>query len=83
MTDMLKLLKIVDKVEKPVMINEAVSLNISANGDCACDITDMLSKLVNLSSQGSGTDSSMHDHDSMVKSMEDVGRYTDETEDNE
>lgn len=81
MTDMLKLLKIVDKVEKPVMINEAVSLNISANGDSPEDITSILGKLVNLSNPTQVTDKMMPQgdhHDSMMKTIADVGNYADE-----
>jgi len=78
MTDMLKLLKIVDKVEKPVMINEAVSLNISANGDCPDDITSILGKLVNLSNPQPVTDKMMpqgDNHDVMMKTISNVGDY--------
>jgi len=80
MTDMLKLLKIVDKVEKPVMINEAVSLNISANGDCPDDITAILGKLVNLSNPSSSTqDMTPHGghKDMMMKTIADVDGYAD------
>jgi hypothetical protein len=80
MTDMLKLLKIVDKVEKPVMINEAVSLNISANGDCPDDITAILGKLVNLSNPSTSTqDMTPHGghKDVMMKTIADVDRYAD------
>ena len=78
---MLKLLKIVDKVHKPVMINEAVSLNISANGDCADDITSMLGKLVNLSNPQAVTDKMMpqgDNHDVMMKTISNVGNYADQ-----
>ena len=78
---MLKLLKIVDKVEKPVMLNEAVSLNISANGDCSDDITTMLGKLVNLSNPTPVTDKMMpqgDNHDVMMKTISNVGKYADE-----
>jgi len=81
MTDMLKLLKIVDKVHKPVMINEAVSLNISANGDCADDITSMLGKLVNLSNPQAVTDKMMpqgDNHDVMMRTISNVGNYADQ-----
>jgi len=81
MTDMLKLLKIIDKVEKPVMINEAVSLNISANGDCPEDITSILGKLVNLSNPTPVTDKMMpqgDNHDVMMKTISDVGNYADQ-----
>jgi len=81
MTDMLKLLKIVDKVHKPVMINEAVSLNISANGDCADDITSILGKLVNLSNPTPVTDKMMPQgdtHDVMMKTISNVGDYADQ-----
>lgn len=77
---MLKLLKIVDKVEKPVMINEAVSLNISANGDCPDDITAILGKLVNLSNPSSSTqDMTPHGghKDMMMKTIADVDGYAD------
>ena len=75
---MLKLLRIVDKVEKPVMINEAVSLNISANGDCPDDITSILGKLVNLSNPQPVTDKMMpqgDNHDVMMKTISNVGDY--------
>ena len=78
---MLKLLKIVDKVEKPVMINEAVSLNISANGDCPDDITSILGKLVNLSNPTPVTDKMMPQgdfRDTMMKTISNVGDYADE-----
>ena len=78
---MLKLLKIVDKVEKPVMINEAVSLNISANGDCPDDITSILGKLVNLSNPTTVTDKMMpqgDNHDVMMKTISNVGNYADQ-----
>ena len=79
---MLKLLKIVDKVEKPVMINEAVSLNISANGDSPDDITAILGKLVNLSNPSTPTSTQdMTPHgghkDIMMKTIADVDGYAD------
>jgi hypothetical protein len=80
MTDMLKLLKIIDKVEKPVMLNEAVSLNISANGDSPDDITAILGKLVNLSNPSSSTqDMTPHGghKDMMMKTIADVDGYAD------
>jgi hypothetical protein len=81
MTDMLKLLKIVDKVEKPVMLNEAVSLNISANGDCPDDITSILGKLVNLSNPSTSTqDMTPHGghKDTMMATIANVGDYADQ-----
>jgi len=79
---MLKLLKIVDKVEKPVMLNEAVSLNISANGDSPDDITAILGKLVNLSNPSAPTSTQdMTPHgghkDMMMKTIADVDGYAD------
>ena len=77
---MLKLLKIIDKVEKPVMLNEAVSLNISANGDSPDDITAILGKLVNLSNPSSSTqDMTPHGghKDMMMKTIADVDGYAD------
>jgi hypothetical protein len=81
MTDMLKLLKIVDKVEKPVMLNEAVSLNISANGDCPDDITSILGKLVNLSNPSTSTqDMTPHGghKDAMMSTISNVDSYADQ-----
>lgn len=78
---MLKLLKIVDKVEKPVMLNEAVSLNISANGDCPDDITSILGKLVNLSNPSTSTqDMTPHGghKDAMMSTIADVDSYADQ-----
>ena len=78
---MLKLLKIVDKVEKPVMLNEAVSLNISANGDCPDDITSILGKLVNLSNPSTSTqDMTPHGghKDAMMSTISNVGDYADQ-----
>lgn len=78
---MLKLLRIVDKVEKPVMISEAVSLNISANGDCPDDITSILGKLVNLSNPQPVSDKMMpqgDNHDVMMKTISNVGDYADQ-----
>lgn len=81
MSDMLKLLKIVDKVEKPVAINEAVSLSINATGECACDVTDMLSKIMQLSGMKPVTPDMMPHADAnmpMVKSIQKVGGYADQ-----
>ena len=78
---MLKLLKIVDKVEKPVMLNEAVSLNISANGDCPDDITSILGKLVNLSNPSTSTqDMTPHGghKDAMMSTIANVDSYADQ-----
>ena len=78
---MLKLLKIVDKVEKPVMLNEAVSLNISANGDCPDDITSILGKLVNLSNPSTSTqDKTLHGghKDAMMSTIANVDSYADQ-----
>ena len=78
---MLKLLKIVDKVEKPVMLNEAVSLNISANGDCPDDITSILGKLVNLSNPSTSTqDMTPHGghKDAMMSTISNVDSYADQ-----
>lgn len=81
MSDMLNLLKIVDKVEKPVAINEAVSLSINATGECACDVTDMLSKIIQLSGMKPVTPDMMPAMGSnmpMVKSIQSVGGYADQ-----
>ena len=78
---MLKLLKIIDKVEKPVMLNEAVSLNISANGDCPDDITSILGKLVNLSNPSTSTqDMTPHGghKDAMMSTIANVDSYADQ-----
>ena len=48
MSDMLKLLKLIDKAEKPIL-KETVSLSINATGESSCDVTDMLSKIMQLS----------------------------------
>jgi hypothetical protein len=81
MSDMLKLLKIVDKVEKPVAINEAVSLSINATGESACDVTDMFSKIMQLSGMKQVTPDMMPHADAnmpMVKSIQSVGGYADQ-----
>lgn len=80
MSDMLKLLQIVDKVEKPVTINEAVSLSINATGESACDVTDMLSKIIQLSG-GKPVTPDMMPHSAapmpMIKTIQDVNKYAD------
>ena len=79
MTDMLKLLKIVDGVEKPVMINEAVSLSINATGDGPNDVVDMIGKIMNLSGAKPVTPDMMPQTSNlpMVKTIADVGQYAD------
>lgn len=79
MTDMLKLLKIVDKVEKPVMINEAVSLSINATGDGPNDVVDMIGKIMNLAGAKPVTPDMMPKTSNlpMVKTIADVGEYAD------
>jgi hypothetical protein len=80
MKSMLDLLKVVDKVEKPVAINEAVSLSINATGDSACDVNDMVSKIFGLS-QKPVTPDMMPKADSnmpMVKAIQSVGGYADQ-----
>lgn len=76
---MLKLLKIVDKVEKPVAINEAVSLSINATGDGPNDVVDMIGKIMNLSAPKAVTPDMMPKTSSMpmVKTIADVGQYAD------
>lgn len=81
MSNMLDFLKIVDKVEKPVAINEAASLSINANGDCATDVTDMIGKLMQLSSPKPVTPDMMPKTDApmpMVKAIQSVGGYADQ-----
>jgi hypothetical protein len=80
MTDMLKYLKIVDKVHKPVMINEAASLSINASGDNANDVSEMISKIMNLSGMKPVSNDMMPQTGSnlpMVKTIADVGKYAD------
>jgi hypothetical protein len=81
MSDMLRLLRIVDKVEKHVAINEAVSLSINATGESACDVTDMLSKMMQLSGMKPVTPDMMPHAGTnmpMVKSIQNVGGYADQ-----
>lgn len=80
MSKMLDLLKIVDKVEKPVPLNESVSLSINATGDGPNDVVDMLGKIVNLSNPAPVTSTMMPTKSSMpiVKTIADVGSYAQE-----
>ena len=81
MSDMLKLLKLIDKAEKPIL-NETVSLSINATGESSCDVTDMLSKIMQLSGMKQVTPDMMPKGNDtllpMVKTMQDVNKYADE-----
>lgn len=82
MSDMLKLLKIFDNSEKPT-INEAVSLSINATGESSNDVTDMLSKIIQLSGMKPVTPDMMpsKDTDSLLPSMKtihDINKFADE-----
>ena len=77
---MLKLLQIVSTIEKPATINEAVSLSINATGESACDVTDMLAKIIQLSGGKPVTPDMMPHHAApmpMVKTIQDVNKYAD------
>lgn len=76
---MLDILKVVDKVEKPVAINEAVSLSLNATGDSACDVTDMVSKIFGLGMKPVTPDMMPKSPTPMpmVKAIQSVGDYAD------
>lgn len=80
MKSMLDILKVVDKVEKPVAINEAVSLSINATGDSACDVNDMVSKIFGLSQKPVTPDMmpAASSNMPMVKAIQSVGGYADQ-----
>jgi len=77
---MLKLLKLIDKAEKPIL-KETVSLSINATGETACDVTDMLSKIVQISGMKPVTPDMMPAMSSnmpMIKSIQSVSGYADQ-----
>lgn len=81
MSNMKKLLTIVDNVEKPVAINEAVSISINANGDASDDVVGMLQKVMGLSGMKAVTPdmiSQAGPSKPMVQTIADVGRFADE-----
>lgn len=78
---MKKLLTIVDKVEKPVAINEAVSLSINANSESSADVVDMLQKIMGLSGMKPVTPDMITQtgpQKPMVQTIADVGQFADE-----
>lgn len=81
MSDMKKLLTIVDKVEKPVAVNEAVSLSINANADSSDDVVGVLQKIMGLSGMKPVTPDMITQpgpQKPMVQTIADVGRFADE-----
>ena len=81
MSNMFDLLKIIDKVEKPVAINESVSLSINATGDSSGDVIDMMSKVLNLSGMKPVTPDMIQQKAPpmpMVQAIRDVNGYADE-----
>jgi len=81
MNNMFNLLKIIDKVEKPVAINESVSLSINATGDSSGDVIDMMSKVLNLSGMKTVTPDMIQQKTPpmpMVQAIRDVNGYADE-----
>lgn len=79
MKSMLDILKVVDKVEKPVPLNEAASLSINASGDNSADVADMVGKIFGLSQKPVTPDMMPKTEPMpMVKAIQSVGDYADQ-----
>jgi hypothetical protein len=55
MSDMKKLLQIVNGTEEPKQLNESVSFNLSMSGDNPTDVADMFNKIMGLSTSPAST----------------------------
>lgn len=78
MSDIKKLLTIVDKVEKPVAINEAASLRVVSKDTTEKDIANLVNKVTSLSGMKPVTNEMVNQKTapkSMFQTIADVGRY--------